>query len=192
VNESSLTLMQLPEQLAALDSPIAPEALELVRAEHQRWRELHDRLIALIAAFLDEAVEQGRALPDVLDAVVARTTVDVSDLVGMAVQAPAIAALLRAHGSTGSVQPGPSGRTEFRHQCGTGLALWRRSPDQPVIADGEVPGVPGGVPRYCARCMHSIGAFGDAWRVTPPVSPSGHCTWTVTEEPPADGHAGTD
>ena len=70
--------------------------------------------------------------------------------------------------------------TTFRHACGSGGRYWRDNPDVAKVADGEVPGVPGGRPRYCARCVRSITAHGgDAWTVEPPAEPGEPCTWRV-------------
>src|SRR5665647_3491885 len=148
-----LDLTQLPELLRLLDPPVPAEALALVDAEHAAWRGLHDRLIALIAAFVDDATESGRPLQDVLEGAAARTTMGVDQLVGTRIDAASIAALLRAHGSVGDVEVA-EGATVFRHECGTGLALWRRNPELATVTEEEVAGVPAGRPRYCARCMH--------------------------------------
>jgi len=179
VTATDLTLNQLPERLAESGAELAEPARTIVEDEFQAWRELHDRLIALIAAFLDDAVENGRPIADVLDSVVRRSSIGVTDLLGARIRPETVAALLRAHGSVGTVSS-EAGQTTFRHECGTGLKLWRQNPTMPVLDDGEVPGVPGGTTRYCARCIHTIShGFGDAWRVAPPTDPSGHCTWSV-------------
>jgi hypothetical protein len=177
--DAALELTQLPDLLRALDPPVSAEVLVLVDAEHAAWRGLHDRLIALLAAFVDDATEQGRPLQEVLEGAAARTTMGVDELVGTRVDAASIASLLRAHGSWGETEV-TTDSTVFRHHCGTGLALWRKNPDLATISEGEVEGVPGGRPRYCARCMHTIGAFGDSWQVSPPGSPAEVCTWTIT------------
>jgi hypothetical protein len=163
-----LDLIQLPELLRLLDPPVPAEVLALVDAEHAAWRGLHDRLIALIAAFVDDATDSGRPLQDVLEGAAARTTMGVDELVGTRIDAASIAALLRAHGSVGDVAVA-EGSTVFRH------------PDLATVTEEEVVGVPAGRPRYCARCMHTISAFGDSWSVEPPASPADTCMWTVTE-----------
>lgn len=180
-----LHLRQLPDQLRALDPPVDPRVLELVDAEHARWRGLHDRLVALIVQLIDVATDAtGRehAVNDVITRLIGETTVGIDDLVGSGVSVdPAeIAALLRAHGSVGTVSSvGPT--TTFRHACGSGGHYWRDNPDVAMVADGEVPGVPGDHPRYCARCIRSIASHaGDAWTVTPPDAAEDLCTWQVT------------
>lgn len=177
---AALSLSQLPDLLRQLDPPVSAEALALVEAEHASWRGLHDRLIALLAAFVDDAVEAGRPLQQVLEGAAARTTMGVDELVGTRVDAAGIASLLRAHGSLGEVEVIETA-TVFRHECGTGLALWRKHPGLATVKEGEVDGVPSGRPRYCARCMHTISAFQDRWVVSPPASPADTCTWTITE-----------
>jgi hypothetical protein len=178
MNTDRQDLMLLPDVLRLLDPPVPAEALALVDAEYAAWRGLHDRLIALIAAFVDDATESGRPLQDVLDGAAARTTMGVQELVGTRVDLASIASLLRAHGSVGDVEVAEEA-TVFRHECGTGLALWRRNPDLATVVEGEVKGVPAGRPRYCARCIHTISAYGDSWSVEPPASPADTCVWTV-------------
>ena len=173
-------LTQLPDLLRELNPPVSAEVLALVDAEHAAWRGLHDRLIALLAAFVDDATEQGRPLQEVLEGAATRTAMGVDELVGTRVDAASIASLLRAHGSLGETEV-TAATTVFRHECGTGRALWRQNPDLATVSEGEVEGVPGGRPRYCARCMHTIGAFGDSWVVSPPASPADRCTWTIKE-----------
>ena len=103
----------------------------------------------------------------------------IDDLVGSTVDAAEIAALLRSHGSVGTVSVDGE-VTTFRHACGSGGRYWRDNPDVAKVAEGEVPGVPGGRPRYCARCVRSIAAHGgDAWTVEPPAEPGAPCTWRV-------------
>ncbi|MBN9098626.1 MULTISPECIES: hypothetical protein [unclassified Pseudonocardia] len=174
-------LTQLPDLLRAVDPPVDERVLALVDAEYGRWRSLHDRLVALIVELLDVASD-GRSVTEVITRLIDDTAVGIDDLVGSGtdVDAGEIAALLRAHGSRGTVEvDGPV--TTFRHACGSGGHYWREHPDVTTVADGEVPGVPGGRPRYCARCVRSIAAHaGDAWRVTPPERPEDPCTWTVT------------
>lgn len=171
-------LLPLPDQLRAMDPPVSAEVLRIVDAEHARWRQLHDRLIAMIATLIDVAA-QDRPVLEVVEEVVAGTSVPLDSLVAAAIDPADIAALLRAHGSTGDVAV-EDGATVFRHQCGSGLRYWRDNPDTPRVAADEVPGVPAGSPRYCARCMFTIhGHGGDQWQVTPPEDPSEHCTWTV-------------
>lgn len=177
-----LHLLPLPEQLRRLDPPVPPDVLALVEAEHARWRGLHDRLIALLAALLDVAVDGGRPVDEVIDELIRRTTVPLDTLVATGSNPTDIAGLLRAHGSTGSVEV--DGRTTvFRHECGSGLRYWRDNPDTPTVTDGEVPGVPAGRPRYCARCIRTITGHGPGWAVDPPADPGERCTWTVA--PPA-------
>jgi len=175
-------LTQLPELLRALDPPVDERVLALVDEEHGRWRTLHDRLVALVVELLDVASD-GRPVAEVIARLIADTTVGIDDLVGSQVDAGEIAALLRAHGSRGTVEEdGPT--TTFRHACGSGGHYWREHPEVATVADGEVAGVPGGRPRYCARCVTSIAAHaGDAWRVTPPERAEDLCTWTVTAHP---------
>ena len=182
--DDGLHLLPLPDQLRRLDPPVPADVLALVEAEHARWRQLHDRLIALIASLLDVAAD-GRPVAEVIDALIAGTTVPLDTLVATGLDPADIAGLLRAHGSTGSVEVeaevgGAGTRTTFRHECGTGLRYWRDNPGTPTVAEGEVPGVPGGRPRYCARCIRTITGHGPGWTVDPPAGPEDHCTWTVT------------
>ncbi len=172
-------LVPLPDQLRRLEAPPSAEVLALVDAEHARWRGLHDRLIAMIATLLDVATDAGRPVREVIEDVVTGTNVPLDSLVGVRIDPAEIAGLLRAHGSTGSVRE-EAGTTVFRHQCGTGLRYWRANPDTPTVVEGEVPGVPAGSPRYCARCISTIhGHGGPQWQVTPPTDPTQCCTWTV-------------
>ncbi|SHK53372.1 hypothetical protein SAMN05443637_107227 [Pseudonocardia thermophila] len=175
---TELHLQQLPDQLRALDPPVDERVLALVEAEHARWRGLHDRLVALIVQLIDLAAEH-RPVTEVIDELIGGTTVHIDDLVGSRVDAREIAALLRAHGSLGTVEvDGDS--TTFRHRCGSGGQYWRANPDVAKVDEGEVPGVPGGRPRYCARCVRSIQAHaGDAWTVQPPETAEELCTWVV-------------
>jgi hypothetical protein len=175
---TDLHLDQLPDQLRALDPPVDQRVLALVDAEHTRWRGLHDRLVALIVELVDVAAED-RPVAEVIDRLIGGTTIPIDDLVGSRVDAGEIAALLRAHGSRGTVEV-DGGTTTFRHACGSGGQYWRANPTVDLITDGEVPGVPAGRPRYCARCVRSIAAHaGDAWVVHPPESPEQLCTWVV-------------
>ncbi len=174
-------LVQLPELVRRLEVEVAPEVLALVDAEHGEWRRLHDRLVALIASLLDVAV-QDRGLQEVIDQMIDAASVGLDDLVGTAPGAEQIAALLRAHGSTGSVRHG-AGVTTFTHQCGSGLRYWRDNPDAALIPDGEVAGVPGGRPRYCSRCIRSITRHPGTWQVAPPASTEDACVWTVPDPP---------
>jgi hypothetical protein len=174
-----LHLLPLPDQLRRREPPVPPDVLALVDAEHARWRALHDRLIALIAALLDVAVAGGRPLAEVIDELIAGTTVPLDTLVAAGLDPADVAGLLRAHGSTGSVAvEGPT--TTFTHECGSGLRYWRDTPGTPTVAEGEVPGVPAGRPRYCARCIRTIAGQGPGWTVDPPADPGERCTWTVT------------
>ncbi|MBP2369395.1 hypothetical protein [Pseudonocardia parietis] len=172
-----LDLTPLPERLAALGP--SPQVAALVEAEHARWRELHDRLIGIIAAAIDVAVDHGTPLQEVLDELVDRTRVGLDALVPDRIDPAAIAALLRAHGSTGTVHE-TADAVEFRHECGSGLRYWRDHPATATVGDGEVEGVPAERPRYCARCMHTIaGHGGGRWTVAPPADPAEHCTWRI-------------
>ncbi len=171
-------LVPLPQQLRALDPPVDPRVLAIVDAEHGRWRQLHDRLVALIVQLLDVAADD-RPVDEVIARLIGETTVGIDDLVGSTVDAVEIAALLRAHGSVGTVAV-DGDVTTFRHACGSGGRYWRDNPDVAKVADDEVPGVPGGRPRYCARCVRAITAHGgDAWTVEPPAEPGEPCTWRV-------------
>lgn len=173
-------LTPLPDQLRQLGPAVPAEVLALVEAEHQRWRQLHDRLIAMIATLIDIAAEY-RPVVDVIHAVIEGTSVPLDSLVDAGIDPADIAGLLRTHGSTGSVTV-EGDTTTFQHDCGTGLRYWRDNPDTPKVAEGEVPGVPAGRPRYCARCMYTIAGHGaGAWTVTPPADRSERCTWTVTQ-----------
>lgn len=173
-----LHLLPLPEQLRRLDPPVDPRVLALVEGEHGRWRQLHDRLVALIVELLDVAAD-GRTVEEVIGRLIGETTIGIDDLVGSRVDAAQIAALLRAHGSVGTVEVDGSATT-FRHACGSGGHYWRDNPGVATVADGEVPGVPGGRPRYCARCIRSIDSHaGPAWTVTPPATADRTCTWRV-------------
>lgn len=175
---TDLHLDQLPDLLRALDPPVDERVLALVDAEHARWRGLHDRLVALIVELIDVAAED-RPVAEVIDRLIDGTTVPIDDLVGSRVDAGEIAALLRAHGSRGTIEV-DGDKTTFRHACGSGGHYWRSNPAVATVADGEVPGVPGDRPRYCARCVRSIAAHaGDAWTVQPPESPEQLCTWVV-------------
>ncbi|GJF02750.1 hypothetical protein [Pseudonocardia sp. D17] len=183
-----LHLRQLPDQLRALDPPVDPRVLALVEAEHARWRGLHDRLVALIVQLIDvaaDATDGEHAVDDVITRLIGETTVGIDDLVGSGAQVDPveIAALLRAHGSVGTVTS-VGQVTTFRHACGSGGHYWRDNPDVAKVADGEVPGVPGERPRYCARCIRSIAAHAHgAWTVTPPDEAEDLCTWQVTVSP---------
>lgn len=170
-------LLQLPDQLRRLEVDVPAEVLALVDAEHAGWRQLHDRLVALIASLLDVAV-QDRGLQEVIDQMIDAATVELDELVGTTPGVDQIAALLRAHGSTGEVEQA-DGVTTFTHQCGSGLRYWKDNPDVVTVPEGEVAGVPGGRPRYCARCIRSITRHTDTWRVDPPESPEQLCVWTV-------------
>ena len=174
-------LLQLPDQLRRLDPPVDPRVLALVDEEHGRWRQLHDRLVALIVQLLDVAAD-GRTVEEVIERLIGGTTIGIDDLVGARVDAAEIAALLRAHGSVGDVEVDGS-VTTFRHRCGSGGHYWRDNPDVATVADGEVAGVPGGRPRYCARCIRSIDSHaGPAWTVTPPATAEQTCTWRIDPE----------
>lgn len=180
-----LHLRQLPDQLRALDPPADEQVLALVDAEHARWRVLHDRLVALIVELLDIAAED-RPLADVIDRLIGGATVHIDDLVSAQVDPTEIAGLLRAHGSLGTVEvrdnAAGGATTTFKHACGSGGRYWRDNPDAITVEDGDVPGAPGGRPRYCARCVRSIAAHaGPAWTVDPPEAPGQPCTWVVTD-----------
>ena len=180
MNDPHLT--QLPELLRGLDPPVDGRVLALVDAEYGRWRGLHDRLVALIVELLDVAAD-GRPVAEVIGRLIDETTVGIDSLVGGSVDATEIAALLRAHGSRGTVSV-DGATTTFRHACGSGGLYWRGHADVATVEDGEVDGVPGGRPRYCARCVRSIAAHaGDAWRVAPPERAEELCVWTVTTAP---------
>ena len=173
-----LHLTPLPDRVADLLGDAHPEVLELVASEHARWHGLHDRLIAIVVSLIDDAIERGEDLGDLLERVNPRASVGVANLVGAAPTPEDIAGLLRAHHSTGRVEE-QTDRVVFSHDSGTGLAYWRRNPGAATVGDGEVPGVPGGVPRYCARCVTTIARTGDRWSVYPPASPDDHCRWEV-------------
>jgi hypothetical protein len=174
-------LRQLPDQLRLLGDRVPADVLELVETEHAGWRSLHDRLVALIASLLDVAA-QDRRLADVIDQLIDTATVELDELVSTAPDAAEIAALLRAHGSVGSVERTDEA-TVFTHECGSGLRYWKDNPDVLTIAEGEVDGVPGGRPRYCARCIRSIGRHSSTWRVDPPAHPGQSCVWSVANHP---------
>lgn len=178
-----LDLRPLPERLAEMLGAERPDVLAMVGTEHAQWHDLHDRLIAIVVALLDDAVERGEELAGLLERLITRTSVGVDRLVGAAPTPEAVAALLRSHHSVGTATADPD-KVTFVHDCGTGLAFWRRNPTAPTVFEGAVPGVPGGVPRYCARCITTIDAFGQGhWRVRPPQSPEGRCTWEVDGVP---------
>ncbi|MEU8250318.1 hypothetical protein [Nonomuraea sp. NPDC048916] len=181
-------LTPLPERLRLMDPPPADAVLALVDEEHARWRQLHDRLISLIAGLLDIAAGD-RALDDVISRLIGEATVGLDELVGTRIDAGEVAALLRAHGSVGTVEV-HGATTTFRHACGSGGRYWRDNPATATVAEGEVPGVPAGRPRYCARCVRSIDAYGGrAWTVAPPAAPDVPCVWTVSTDATADpGH----
>src|SRR5262245_38426554 len=94
-----LHLRTLPEQLRRLAPPVRPDGLALGDAEHAQWRQLHDRLVALIAVLIDVAATD-RRLDEVIDAVIEGASVGLDELVGARVTPAQVAALLRAHGST--------------------------------------------------------------------------------------------
>jgi hypothetical protein len=182
----ALHLDPLPDRLRRHVPPLPEDVLAMVDEEHGRWRQLHDRLIGLIAALIDVAAD-GRPVREVIEELLAGTKVSLDTLVDARIDPAEIAALLRAHGSVGTVTVDEAGTTTFRHACGSGQRYWREHPDTPTVAEAEVPGVPGGRPRYCARCMSTIAAHGRGqWTVDPPGSPEGHCTWTVGPRPDAD------
>lgn len=81
----------------------------------------------------------------------------VEDPVGAVLDADAVEAPLCAHHSTSAVERDEAGTTTFMHDCGSGLALWRRTPDAAKVTAGGGSGVPSGVPRYCVRCITTIG-----------------------------------
>ncbi|MDQ3464013.1 MAG: hypothetical protein M3500_04770, partial [Actinomycetota bacterium] len=115
---AGLNLTPLPERLRQLRPTVPDEVLVLVDAEHQRWRQLHDRLIAMIATLIDVATAD-RPLLEVIQAVVAGTSVPLDSLVDAGIDPADIAGLLRTHGSTGSVTV-EGDTTTFEHDCGTG------------------------------------------------------------------------
>lgn len=156
-----------------------PMVLAAVREAEATWKGLHDRLIAIIVGFLDEAVEQGAELSEVLEAVRRRTTVAVPDTSSSAPSPLKIAALLRSHGAVGTVHHRDES-VEFEHSCGSGQHHWRNNPSVAKVKPGEVDGVPAGLPRYCARCIDTVNALGTGgWQITPPESVEGRCRWTV-------------
>jgi hypothetical protein len=176
---TELHLNSLTDQVASLLGGERPELLEAVSTAQQQWRGLHDRLIAIIAACVDEAVENGQELEPYLAAIHQRTSIGVENLVSSTPNPTAIAALLRAHNSTGDVTI-KEDKVVFDHQCGSGLVHWRSNPNVSKVLPGEVDGVPAGVPRYCARCMFTIASVGQgAWRVSPPSTPDGRCRWEI-------------
>lgn len=179
MTSAPLHLTPLPEQLRLMNPPPAPEVLALVTEEHGRWRLLHDRLVSLIAGLLDIAATD-RSLVDIIATLIGEATVGLDELVGTQIEATEVAALLRAHGSVGTVEV-DGDTTTFRHACGSGQRYWRENPATATVAEGEVPGVPGGRPSYCARCILSINAHGrGAWTVAAPASPDVPCVWTVS------------
>ena len=176
---TELHLNSLTDQVASLLDGERPEVLGAVSTAQQQWRGLHDRLIAIIAACVDEAVENGQELEPYLAAIHQRTSIGVENLVSSTPNPTAIAALLRAHNSTGDVTI-KKDMVVFDHQCGSGLVHWRSNPNVSKVLPGEVDGVPAGVPRYCARCMFTIANVGQgAWRVSPPSTPDGRCRWEI-------------
>ncbi|GGO79894.1 hypothetical protein [Nonomuraea cavernae] len=181
-------LAPLPERLRLMDPPPTDAVLALVEEEHARWRQLHDRLISLIAGLLDIAATD-RPLDDVISRLIGEASVGLDELVGTRVDAGEVAALLRAHGSVGTVET-DGATTTFRHACGSGGRYWRDNPATATVAEGEVPGVPAGRPRYCARCVRTIDTHGGrAWTVAPPAAPDLPCVWTVSTDITADpGH----
>jgi len=176
-------LVPLPERLREVDPDVSDAVIGLVTAEHDRWRQLHDRLIALIASLLDVAA-QDRELAEVINQVIGSATVSLDELIGTGVDPVEIAALLRSHGSKGTVEVGDDA-VVFRHACGSGQHFWRQNPETAKVEPGEVPGVPAGRPRYCARCIRSIAVHGGAaWTVDPPADAVEPCTWTVRRPGP--------
>jgi hypothetical protein len=183
IQMKGIHLNQLPDRLRSLYPPVDPAVLAIVDEEHGRWRTLHDRLVALIVELLDIASD-GRPVAEVIDRLIGDTTVGIDSLIGAAegggVDAREIAALLRAHGSVGTAET-VGATTTFRHACGSGGHYWLEHPNVATVGDDEVAGVPGGRPRYCARCVRSIDAHaGGAWTVAPPSAAGELCTWTVT------------
>jgi hypothetical protein len=171
-------LLPLPEQLRRLDPPVPEEVLALVEAEHATWRQLHDRLVALIAALLDLAARD-RPVAEVIDELIGTAAVPLDRLVGAGLDPREVAALLRAHGSVGTVAV-EGDAVEFRHACGSGQRYWRDEPGAVTVAEGEVPGVPGGRPRYCARFVRAVDAHGGgACTVSPPPDAVEPCVWRV-------------
>jgi len=163
-----------------------PEVMRLISESEQQWKALHDRLISIISACLDEAVERGVNLEAFLGGVHRRSSVGVERLVSTRPTPESVASLLRSHHSVGEVRVG-EGTVIFEHDCGSGLVHWRNNPDVAKVREGEVAGVAAGVPRYCARCIHTITAVGQgSWRVTPPRSTAERCTWEVDVQPPRD------
>jgi len=177
--EDALHLTPVASQVETLLAGREPEVLVLVQDAQDRWKGLHDRLIAIIAACIDDAVDNGAELAPLLNRIHERTSVGVDQLVSATPSAGSVAALLRTHNSTGSVTR-DADVVVFEHECGSGLVHWRNNPGVTKVREGEVPGVPAGVPRYCARCMNTIAAVGKgSWRVTPPTSPDGRCRWEL-------------
>ncbi|MFZ9817704.1 MAG: hypothetical protein ACO3D9_00520 [Ilumatobacteraceae bacterium] len=173
-------LEHLGDQVERLLGGEHPEVLAVVRDAQATWKGLHDRLIAIIAAYIDDAVEEGAELAMLLERVRRRTTVGVASVVTVRPNPERIAALLRSHGAVGDVRS-EDNSVVFEHACGSGQQYWRSHPATAKVRDGEVPGVPGGVPRYCARCIDTINALGEGgWRVDPPASVDGRCRWTLT------------
>ena len=180
--DDPLDIRSFEERVDELLAGPAEQARRSILTEYDRWHGLHDRLVSIIAALIDDAVEQGAELAPLLERTRERTEVAVDDLVGRSPTPETVAALLRSHHSVGSATQ-ERGTVSFLHQCGSGLAHWRRAPDTALLHEDEVPGVPAGVPRYCARCITTIHAAGAGhWRVSPPRSPYGEpCLWEVDE-----------
>ena len=177
--EDALHLTPVASQVETLLAGREPEVLALVQDAQDRWKGLHDRLIAIIAACIDDAVDNGAEPAPLLNRIHERTSVGVDQLVSATPSAESVAALLRTHNSRGSVTRNAD-VVVFEHECGSGLVHWRNNPGVTKVREGEVPGVPAGVPRYCARCMNTIAAVGKgSWRVTPPTSPDGRCRWEL-------------
>ncbi|MFM8958060.1 MAG: hypothetical protein ACKOJH_11735 [Actinomycetota bacterium] len=177
--ESTPHLIGLSQQVEQALAGEHPEVLAAVRDAQNTWKGLHDRLIAIIVGFLDDAVQQGSDLAELLERVRLRTTVGVPNTATAAPDPHKIAALLRSHGAVGSVHVTESA-VVFEHACGSGQQYWRNHPETPKTREGEVPGVPAGLPRYCARCIDTVDALGTAgWLVTPPSSLEERCRWTV-------------
>ena len=65
--EDALHLTPVASQVETLLAGREPEVLVLVQDAQDRWKGLHDRLIAIIAACIDDAVDNGAELAPLLN-----------------------------------------------------------------------------------------------------------------------------